>query len=61
MTKDTAEFQLFTDAVALVVSTLCQETKIHLNRKVASEGTPELGPYWKLHPVVCKVDTELRS
>ena len=31
-----------------VVSTLCQETKIHLNRKVGSEGTPQVGPYWKV-------------
>ena len=44
-----------------VVSTLCQETKIHLNRRVGSEGTPKLGPYWKLQPVACKVNTELRS
>ena len=39
------------------MSTLCQETKIHLNRKVGSEGTPKLGPYWKLQPVACKVNT----
>ena len=44
-----------------VVSTLCQGTKIHLNRRVGSEGTPKLGPYWKLQPVVCTVSTELRS
>ena len=41
--------------------TLCQETKIHLNRRVGSEGTPKLGPYWKIQPVACKVNTELRS
>ena len=45
----------------LVVSTLCQETKKHLNQKVGSEGTLKLGPYWKLRPVACKVNTELRS
>ena len=28
----------------LVVSTLCQETKIHLNRKVGSWRTPKIGP-----------------
>ena len=28
-----------------VVSTLCQETKIHLTREVGSEGTPKLCPY----------------
>ena len=44
-----------------VVSTLCQETKIRLNQKVGSEGTPKLGPYWKLQPVACKVNMELRS
>ena len=44
-----------------VVSTLCQETKKHLNRKVGSEGTPKLGPYWKLQPVACKVNMELIS
>ena len=38
-----------------VVSTLCQETKEHLNQKVGSEGTPKLGPYWKLQLVVCTV------
>ena len=26
------------------MSTLCQETKIHLNQKVGSEGTPKIGP-----------------
>ena len=55
MTKDTAQMQW------LVVSTLCQETKIHLNQKVGSEGTPKLGPYWKSQPVACKVNMELRS
>ena len=44
-----------------VVSTLCQETKIHLNRKVGSKGTPKLGPCWKLQPVACEVNMELRS
>ena len=38
----------------LVVSTLRQETKIHLNRRVGSEGTPKLGPFWKLQLVACK-------
>ena len=44
----------------LVVSTLCQETNKHLNRKVRSEGIPKLGPYWKLQPVACTVNMELR-
>ena len=38
----------------LVVSALCQEMKNHLTRKVGSEGTPKLGPYWKSQP-----DTEI--
>ena len=37
------------------MSTPCQETKVDLNRKVGSEGTPKLGPYWKLQLVACKV------
>ena len=45
----------------LAVNTFCQETKKHLNRKVGSEGTPKLGPYWKLQLLACKVKTELRS
>ena len=45
----------------LVVSTRCQEMKKHLNQKVGSEGTPKLGPYWKLQPVACEVNMELRS
>ena len=44
-----------------VVSTPCQETKIHLNQKVGSEGTPKLGPYWKLQPVAYKVSMEWKS
>ena len=43
-----------------VVSTPCQETKILLNRKVGSEETPKLGPYWKLQPVAYKVNMEWR-
>ena len=34
----------------LVVSTLCQEMKNHLIRKVGFEGTPKLGLYWKSQP-----------
>ena len=44
-----------------VVSIPCQEMKIHLNWKVGSEGTPKLGPYWKLQPVAYKVNMESRS
>ena len=35
----------------LVVSTLCQETKVYLNQKVGFEGTPKLGPCWKFQLV----------
>ena len=37
--------------------------KKHLNQKVESEGTPKLGPYWKLQPVCClqgKYGVEIR-
>ena len=60
MTKDTEEFSQFTDSVACREYT-SPKTKKHLNRKVGSEGTPKLGPYWKLQPVACKVTMELRS
>ena len=58
MTKDTEEFSQFTDSVACREYILPRETKKHLNRKVGSEGTPKLGPYWKLQPVACKVNME---
>ena len=45
----------------LVVSTLCQETKIHRNQKVGSEEAPKLDRHWKLQLVACTVITELRS
>ena len=53
MTKDTEEFSPFTEFLNLqsqwhVVSTLCQEMKNDLTRKVGFEGPPKLGPYWKL-------------
>ena len=44
-----------------VVNTVCQETKVHLNQKVASEGTPSLDPYWKLQLVADKVNMEWKS
>ena len=58
MTKDTEEFS---QIQWLVVSTPCQETKFHLNRRVGSEGTPRLDPYWKLQPVAYKVNMEWKS
>ena len=60
MTKDTAEFSPFTESVACRVYILPRDEN-HLTRKVGSEGTPKLGPYWKLQPVACKVNMELRS
>ena len=39
-----------------VVSTLCQEMKKDLIRKVGFEGTPQLGPYWKSQPATYKVN-----
>ena len=45
----------------LVGSTLCQEMKNHLIRKVGFEGTPKLGPYWKSQPVTCNVNMEWKS
>ena len=44
-----------------VVSTLCQEMKNHLTRKVGFEGTPKLGPCWKSQSVSCKVNMEWKS
>ena len=60
MTKDTAEFSQFTDAVACREYTLPRDEEAS-EPKVGSEGTPKLGPYWKLQPVACKVNMELRS
>ena len=40
----------------LVASTLCQEMKKHLTRKVGFEGTPKLGPYWKSQQGIYKVN-----
>ena len=57
MTKDTEEFSQQWP----VVSTRCQETKVHLNQKVGSEGTPRLDPYWKLEPDAYKVNMEWKS
>ena len=59
MTKDTEEFSQFTDSVACREYTLPRdEMKVYLNQKVGFEGTLRLDPYWKLQPVVCKVNME---
>ena len=57
MTKHTDEF-LQSQIQWPVVSTLCQEMKKHLNRKVGSEGTTKLDPCWKSQPAICKVNME---
>ena len=54
MTKDTENFHNL-QTQWLVVSTLYQEMKHQLTRKVGFEGIPTLGPYWKSQPVTCKV------
>ena len=59
MTKNTADFSQF-HAVACREYTLPLMKKHH-NQKDGSKGTPKLGLYWKLQPVVCMVSTELRS
>ena len=44
--------------------TLCQDVNRETccgRTRSGSEGTPKLGPYWKLQPVACKVNIELRS
>ena len=44
-----------------VVNTLFQVRKQQQNRKDGSKETLKLGPYWKLQPVTCTVNMELRS
>ena len=60
LTKDTEEFSQFTESVACHKYTLPRDEN-HLTRKVGSEGTPRLGPYWKLQPVAYKVNMERKS
>ena len=44
-----------------VVSTLFQEKNQHHNQEDGSRETPKLAPYWKLQPVICTLNMELRS
>ena len=44
-----------------VVSTLCQEMKNNMTRKVGFEGIPILGPCLESQPATYKVNMELRS
>ena len=60
MTKDTAEFSQFTDAVACREYTLPRDEG-HRNQKVGSEETPKLDQYWKLQLVACTANMELKS
>ena len=60
MTKDTGD--LTHNLIQWpVVNTLFQEKKKHHNRKSGSKETPKLDPCWKLRPIICKVNVELRS
>ena len=58
MTKDTAEFSQFR-AVACRAYTLPRDEEA--SQKDGSKGTPKLDPYWKLQPVACTANMELRS
>ena len=44
-----------------VVNTLFLEKKQHHNPKYGSKDTLKLGPCWKLQPVICTANMELRS
>ena len=60
MTKETAEFSQFNDAVA------CREYILPRDEETSEpkgwiRGPPKLGPFWNLQLVACKVSMELRS
>ena len=59
MTKTLVIFDNFVQW--LVANTLFQEKTKHHNRKDGSKETLKLDPYWKLQPVICTVNMELRS
>ena len=44
----------------LVVNTLFQEVTDHHNQKDGSREAQKLEPCWKLRPVACMVNTELK-
>ena len=60
MTRDTGDLTQF-NTVACRENTLFREKIQHHNRKDGSKGTPKLDPCWKLQPVTCTVNMELRS
>ena len=55
MTKDTGDLKW------RVVNTLFREKTQHHNRKDGSKETQKLDPCWKLRPVACVVNMEVRS
>ena len=59
--RKTLQFFKQFHAVACRENALFQEKTKHHNRKYGSKETPKLGPYWKLQPVICTVNVELRS
>ena len=60
MTKDTADFSQFTNAVAYREYTLPREEEAS-QPKGWIRGNTKLDPYWKLQPVICTVSMELKS
>ena len=56
MTKDNGD-----SMQRLVVNTLLPEVTDHHNQKDGFRETRKLDPYWKLQPVACVVNTELKS
>ena len=59
MTKDTGDPSQYHSIACREY--ILQEKKKHHNQKDGSKGTPKLDPYWKLQPVICTVNMELRS
>ena len=57
MTKDTGDLTQFNT----VACGEYKEKNQYHNRKDGSKGTPKMDPYWKLQPVTCTVNMELRS
>ena len=60
MTKDIEEFLQFTDSVACREYTLPRDEDSS-EPKGWTEGTPKLGPYWKLQLVAYKVNMDWNS
>ena len=57
MTQDIEEFSQFTDSVACREYTLPRDEDTS-EPKAWIRGNTKIGPYWKLQPVACKVNTE---